>query len=658
MTATGLVRHYTMGQNVVRAIDGVDVHIGRGEFVMVVGSSGSGKSTLLHLLGCLDTPDDGNYLIDGKTVSDIADGPLSSLRNKHIGFIFQQFNLLNELTVLENIALPLVYSAVDRTTRLARARKYAELMGLGDRVHHRPSELSGGEAQRVAIARALVTDPDMILADEPTGNLDSATGRDIMDILHGLHDKGYTIVMVTHDTACAEEGTRKIVFKDGKIITDVKTAKKMTRSQGVAQATSKPSDAVERHGMPPLDLLRIGFREGLLTHKTQTALTMLGIVIAVAGVIAMSSFSLGSKKKQADQVRALGANLVKITDNQLEGEKLSKSRIAGSHGLRLSDVDLLKATVPGVKLSAAVREIKMNIAGTSLDINPRILGVAGDYLQANHIEIDKGRFFDAYDNEHCARVAVLGYTVAEAFGEDCIGKSIVLGGSPYTIIGTTSSRQIDLKGLEATGVQDPDLNLLIPLSALLARTKFIDMRSEIDEIHLQLETEDLLYDAGTAIRRVLTVEHGGEEDFSLVVPLDLLKQKQQAQRLLDVLTICISSIALIVGGIGIMNIMLASVTERIREIGIRRAAGATKSDIKYQFLSESVLISVMGGIIGIIVALVVVAVVCAAISLPFVVSPFSILLSVLAATITGLGFGLYPAMQAAEKNPVEALRHE
>ncbi len=650
----GIERIYRMGDNIVRALDRVDLSIEKGEFVTIVGSSGSGKSTLMNLIGCIDAPSGGTFTIEGLNASSLADKPLSILRNKHIGFIFQSFNLLSDLTVVENIALPLVYSGLSRQERIQAAEKYAAKMGLEDRRYHKPTELSGGQSQRVAIARALVNEPNLILADEPTGNLDSVTGREIMKILHELNDQGYTIIMVTHDPELAEIGTRKITIRDGKILSD--EPGKKSRVGSPKPVSEKRGD---RSGISFSDLLRIGYREGLLAHKMRTALTMLGIIIGVAGVIAMSSFSLGSKKKQANQIRALGANLIRIRDQRLEGEKLANLRIKGSMGLSEKGMDLIRENIDGVKRIAGVREIKMNAASEYELPSIRIIGVSGEYLTVNNLSVEHGRFIDAGDEKRCARVAVLGSAVAKPMGGDeALGRILQLGGTPYRVVGVLANKQIDLKGLEATGARDSNYNVIIPLATLINRTKQLEMRSQLDEVLVQLDTEDRLYEAGTSIRRLISMAHNNQKDFDLVIPLDLLKQKQQARRLLDILTICISSIALIVGGIGIMNIMLASVTERTREIGIRRAVGATRKDIKYQFLSESVLISITGGFAGIILALFVVAVTCTALDLPIVISPLMGCLAVTASTVTGLVFGLFPAIQAASKHPVEALRYE
>jgi macrolide transport system ATP-binding/permease protein len=642
-----------MGTQAVCALQGIDLDIDAGEFVMVVGSSGSGKSTLMHLLGCLDRPTEGQYRIDGQDVSRLADAQLSRLRNRRVGFVFQQFNLLSNLNLLENIALPLVYSGLPRRARLETARRYAERLGLGDRLRHRPTELSGGQSQRVAIARALVNDPDLVFADEPTGNLDSATGEEIMRVLFDLNRQGYTIVMVTHDARYADQGTRRVTLADGRVVDD-------RPGRRVRSARRPPRDRREAwRGMSATDLARVGVREGLLAHKMRTALTMLGIVIGVAGVIAMSSFSLGSKKKQADQIRALGANLIRIVDNRLEGEKLSEARVRGSRGLNAEDMAMLRDLVPGIVRAAGARDAKLNIAGTPGAASHRILGVTDEYAQVNNLQLADGRFLDSHDQARCARVAVLGHGLRRLLGERSpVGESILMGGTPYAVVGVLADRQIDLKGLEATGATDSNYDLLIPLGTLLSRSRRLDMRSDLDEIQIQLRTEDGLYEAGTAVRRLLAIAHAGVEDFRLVIPLDLLKQKQQSQKVLDILTACVSSIALVVGGIGIMNIMLASVTERIREIGTRRAVGASRRDIQLQFLSESVIIAVTGGWVGMLVAMAAVAAVCTALRLPIVVSPAMVIVAVAASTATGLVFGLYPAAQAAARDPVESLRYE
>ena len=654
-----------MGDTLVAALDNVDLDVRPGDFLMIVGSSGSGKSTLMHLLGLLDVPTDGLMSINGTSIAECGEARLSWMRNKHIGFVFQAFNLLNDLTVVENIALPLVYRGISRKVRQERARELAEKLGLGKRLRHHPKELSGGQLQRIAIARALIGEPDIILADEPTGNLDSATSAEIMQILYDLNAQGHTIIMVTHDPKLADQGTRKVTLLDGKIVEDV-PGKRQPPSPEKCAALDR--SYTRRSGVSVYDLVRIGINEGLLAHQMRTFLTMLGIIIGISSVIAMSSFSLGSKKKQADQIRALGANLVRIVDKQYENERLVESRVRGSMGLNRQDLSALRAGIPDIEKAACVREVKLNVVHPMAGVlSPRVLGVQGDYLEVNNLALSSGRFFDKGDWAGSSRNIVLGHTIARAVldakksqggSDELIGDIMLLGGNPYTVIGVLEEKAMDVDELEATSISDPNRDILMPLETLLTRTSYLDLRSEIDEIQLQLTTEDSLAKAGRAIRAILGATHSGLSDYDMVIPMDLLKQKQQSQRLLDILTICISSISIVVGGIGIMNIMLASVTERIREIGIRRAIGATRMDIMRQFLTESMTISVTGGIFGVILAGMVVVATCHFIVLPVVFSLPLLGVAVIASTLTGLVFGIYPAYQAANKNPVESLRAE
>ena len=652
-----LERHYQMGDTTVKALAGLDLKVEQGDFIMIVGGSGSGKSTLMHLIGLLDLPTQGKFVVNGQDTSKLDDSSLSMTRNRHIGFIFQQFNLLSNISVIQNIALPLSYRGVPKEKRLIQARKYACMIGLSERLNHTPAELSGGQMQRVAIARALASEPNILLADEPTGNLDSNTSAEIMDILYNLNAKGHTIIMVTHDIHLANQGTRKVTIKDGKILSDEPGVRMIENHEN--QSPYNPNQEVNP-GLSFRDLLRIGIREGLLAHKMRTFLTMLGIIIGVSSVIAMSSFSLGSKQKQANQIRALGANLVKIVDKGLEAEKLSEARKSGSIGLNQADILAIRQNIEGIKAIATVRSVKMNILNESIPLNGRILGVGGDYLLVNNLTLEIGRNFDYLDQAKSEAVIVVGSRIASSFRkpQSALGNTLVLGGTPYQIIGILKDKNLDWNELEATSQADPNYDILMPLNTLKTRTTNKEMRSDFDEIQLQLKDEEDWIRVGKDLKRILAITHNLVEDYDLLIPMELLKQKQQSQKLLDVLTFCISTISIFVGGIGIMNIMLASVTERIREIGIRRAVGATKKDILLQFLTESVTISVAGGILGILLSVIGIVFICSLLDLPIVFSKILFIISAGASTVIGLIFGIYPAWTAADKNPVEALRNE
>jgi len=650
----GARKTYYMGDHEVHALDGVDLDIERGEFVSIIGSSGSGKSTLMHMLGCLDRLTEGSYELAGEDMSAAVDSELSAIRNRKIGFVFQQFNLLGNLTVLENIALPLAYAGIHRSQRLKMASEMAAKVGLEARLDHRPNELSGGQCQRVAIARALINDPDVLFADEPTGALDSKTGTEIMALLDELHQQGLTILLVTHDLKIADHAERKITLSDGKIVEDLRQRENET-------GTAPSPSTGQRSMLGFKDMFRIGLREGLLAHKLRTALTMLGVLIGVASVIAMSSFSEGSKKKQADQIRALGSNLIKIIDRKLENNPLYKARASGSAGLNREDAETLKKAIPEISTIAMLRDMVLDV---EVDRQPRpdamVRAVYGSYLQVNNLSLGKGSDFNEINHQQNQRVAILGAGLVpeNRTPEDILETRVTIGGQPYRVIGVLANRYVDTTELEAVGANDANLDVLIPLGTAINRYTYLPLRSELDEIQLQLTEEELLAQAGRKIRRILDARHRGVNDYELVIPLDLLKSKQESQKLLDILSLSISAISLVVGGIGIMNIMLASVTERMKEIGIRRAVGARKEDIRNQFLVEAVLISMAGGIAGVLLAMGGVTLAAVPLDFPVVFSPPIMLVAFAAAFLTGLGFGAYPAIRASSENLVDILSRE
>jgi ABC-type antimicrobial peptide transport system permease subunit len=408
-------------------------------------------------------------------------------------------------------------------------------------------------------------------------------------------------------------------------------------------------------------MFRIGLREGLIAHKLRTSLTMLGVIIGVASVIAMSSFSAGSKKKQADQIRALGSNLIRVTDRRLEGEELYDARAEGSGGLSREDAEVLTGTLPEIRILAMVRNVDVEVEiRRQLNASARVRAVKGGYLEVNNLALAAGNGIGPKDNLERSRVAVLGAGLLPEGVEaaDMPGETIGVGGQPFQVVGVLEGKYIDTTELEAVGADDTNMDILIPLETALNRFTYLPIRSELDEIQLQLASEDLLAPVGLKIRRILEVRHRGVEDFDLVIPLDLLKSQQESQKLLDILSLCISAISLVVGGIGIMNIMLASVTERLKEIGIRRAVGARAADIRNQFLMEATLISMAGGVIGVGLAMLGVAAASRPLEFPVVFTPGIMTVAFLAAFCTGLGFGAYPAIRAARQNLVDILSRE
>jgi len=651
----GARKTYTMGQHQVHALNGVDLDVQRGEFAAIVGASGSGKSTLMHMLGCLDRLTTGSYFLAGDDMSTADDTQLSEIRNRRIGFVFQQFNLLPNLTVLENIALPLAYSGLSLSERLEKAKQMAEKVGLGERTHHKPNELSGGQCQRVAIARALIHSPEVLFADEPTGALDSKTGQEILGLLDELHEQGHTILLVTHDPRVADHARRKITLSDGNILSDER------RPDAKDLRHSDPEPIENKGHLGIYDMVRMGLREGLLAHKLRTSLTMLGVIIGVASVIAMSSFSEGSKLKQANQIRALGANLIRIVDRRLENQPLHQARARGSMGLTREDATVLLHAMPDITAVAKARDLNVEVLqGRTPLANARVRGVAGNYLTVNNLNLSAGNDFHPEDDLRQERVAIVGSGLVpeNQAADKLLGESVALGGQPFRIIGVLANKFVDTTELEAVGANDSNHDVLVPLGSIVNRFTFQPLRSELDEIQVQLADEDRLSEAGRSIRRILDVRHHGVEDYELIIPLDLLKSKQQSQKLLDILSLSISAISLLVGGIGIMNIMLASVTERLKEIGIRRAIGARKIDIRRQFLVESIIISMVGGLAGVLLAVLGVSIASRPLAFPIVFDPWIVGIAFGASFGTGLLFGAYPAIQASNQNLVEILSRE
>ncbi len=438
--ARGLRRVFHKGDIEVVALDHVDLDIRRGEFISIMGPSGSGKSTLLHLLGCLDRPDAGSYEFSGRHLSGLGDRELSRIRNRQIGFVFQTFNLLGDSTAAENIALPLVYSGVPRSIRTECGVVTARAMGLGDRLNHLPAELSGGQIQRVAIARALANGPELILADEPTGNLDTHTGDEIMAIFDRLHKQGATIVMVTHDERLARYGDRIIRLVDGNIVGDeaVTDEQRITPSDEHDHiAIAKPPSEELTHRLNWFDLIRMGVREGLLCHMGRTMLTMLGVMFGVAAVIAMSSISAGAKRKAIQQIEAMGVHTIRVQARKLEGEQLMRAHAKGVQGLSLADARAIKSVCPSVINVAPIKRVYADVVVGRKRLQATVLATTGEYADVVNFHHARGTFIGPDEVRFSQPYCVIGSGIADrGFGnEDPMGRSVMIGYTSYRVIG-------------------------------------------------------------------------------------------------------------------------------------------------------------------------------------------------------------------------------
>ncbi|HBG62290.1 MAG: MacB family efflux pump subunit [Omnitrophica WOR_2 bacterium GWF2_38_59] len=637
----------------VYALQDVSLSIKAGEFVAIMGPSGSGKSTLLHVLGFLDRPDKGSYKIFNTEISLLDDAELATLRNRLAGFVFQQFHLLRRVSAIENTELPLIYAG--KKSIRDKAYEKLESVGLAQRQYHKPNELSGGEQQRVAIARALVNEPMIIFADEPTGNLDTKSEEEIMSILRKLNDDGKTIIMVTHEMEVAAQAKRRITMRDGKIQTDV-YKDKTDLKQAVKNDSSIIEDIVsKKHSsfgkMEFLQHCTQSF-QAILSNKVRSFLSILGILFGVGAVIAMMALGEGAKLSMEQRLKSLGSNLLSI-----QGGHSSIRGASGGAGtvtrFTIEDISVIAGMSDYIKKASGSCRGSAQVVSESENWNTSIEGVSYDYGSMRATIPEIGRWFTQEEIDRRDKVAIIGITVAnKIFGNrNPIGKEIKINRINFKVIGIAPE-----KG--SGGWRDQDDIVYIPLTTAMYR---ILGKDYIDQIYAEVKDIKFMAEAQEQIKNVIRKKNRSfnkEDSFEIRDMSEIQEMLSSTTQTMSLLLGCIAAISLLVGGIGIMNIMLVSVTERTREIGLRKAIGARREDIMSQFLIEAVVMTFSGGLIGILLGAGVAFIMAAVFGWATKVSLFSIILSTTFSIAVGIGFGLWPAKKAAQLNPIEALRFE
>ncbi|MBC9877312.1 MacB family efflux pump subunit [Bradyrhizobium sp. INPA01-394B] len=641
-------REFATGEASVVALDEVSLSIQRGEMVAIIGSSGSGKSTLLNILGCLDRPTSGTYRVAGQDVSELDADALAALRREHFGFIFQRYHLLGDISAGENVEIPAIYAGMKACERRARAEQLLARLGVNDRRGHRPNQLSGGQQQRVSIARALINGAEVILADEPTGALDRRSGEEVLKILNELQREGRTIIIVTHDADVAARAERIIELRDGKVVSDRRAGAASAAEPAIPLSRTSWTNGTGWSGA--VLRLREASRMALVAmaaHRMRAFLTMLGIIIGIAAVSSVVALGNASQRKVLSDISSLGTNTIEV----FPGKDFGDARAGKIKTLVLDDAraldrqDFIAGVTPTVSTSTTVRY-------RGSESNVLVNGVGGSYFQVKGAKLARGRLFDADAIRNIERQAVIDDNTRKTFFADDqtsgIGRVIWLGKVPCRIVGVIAQQQGGFGS-------NQNLSVYLPYTTVQAQfTGDPSLRSILLRISDDVST-NLAQDAVTTL---LTQRHN-TRDFVILNTDDIRRTITSTTQTLAFLVTAIAVISLVVGGIGVMNIMLVSVSERISEIGVRMAVGARRSDILQQFLAEATLISSIGGIAGILVAMLLGLVINLAVpGFQVSYSTFSIGAAFLTSTGIGVAFGFFPARRAAFLDPVVALSRD
>lgn len=636
-------RSYPSGDVLVDVLKGITLDIHAGEMVAIVGASGSGKSTLMNILGCLDKPTSGSYRVAGSDISTLNGDALARLRREHFGFIFQRYHLLSHLTAAQNVEVPAVYAGVERKARLARAKELLARLGLGERMAYPPSQLSGGQQQRVSIARALMNGGQVILADEPTGALDSHSGEEVMAILHQLRDRGHTIIIVTHDAEIAAQAERVIEIRDGEIITNPPSAKH-DNAPKTMRTGAEPGNWRQFSGRFQ-EALMMAWR-AMAANKMRTLLTMLGIIIGIASVVSIVVVGDAAKQLVLADIRSIGTNTIDVYPGKDFGDDDPQYQQA----LKYDDMVAIQKQ-PWVRSATPSVSQNLRLRSGNIDVAASANGVSGQYFNVYGMTFSEGNTFNGEQEKGRAQVVVLdSNTRRQLFPNKAqvTGEVILVGNMPATVIGVAEEKQSMFGSSKI-------LRVWLPYSTLSAR---VLGQSWLNSITVRVNEGYSSEQAEQQLTRLLSLRHGKKDFFTWNMD-GVLKTAEKTTRTLQLFLTLVAVISLLVGGIGVMNIMLVSVTERTREIGIRMAVGARASDVLAQFLIEAVLVCLVGGALGVALSMAI------AVTLQLVLpgweigfSPVALLTAFVCSTFTGVLFGWLPARNAARLDPVDALARE
>ena len=651
LKVTDLTREFPAGENTIQILKGINLEIYAGELVAIVGQSGSGKSTLMNILGCLDQPTAGSYQVKGRETRKLEADELAQLRREYFGFIFQRYHLLGDLTAAGNVEVPAIYAGVDASARQQRSTQLLSDLGLAEKTQNRPSQLSGGQQQRVSIARALMNGGDVILADEPTGALDKNSGIEVIRILRELNAQGHTIILVTHDMNVAKNASRIIEISDGNIISDRVNAPESDSEVFEQQQLDRTPQKKTPSWRSAADRLAEAFRMALLAmnaHRMRTFLTMLGIIIGIASVVSVVALGNGSQKKILENISSLGTNTITVFQGRGFGDNSKTAQVktlVPADGEALAEQPYVDGVSPSVTSSVTARFKDTEASAT-------VNGVSEDFFYVRGMTFQSGQAFDKEGVTERAQDVVIDNNTQKTFfgdGTNPVGQVILLGSVPSRIIGVIEAQKSMMGNSDS-------LNVYLPYSTVMSRMLG---QSNVRSIIVRVKDEYPSAAAENAILNLLVQRHGAQDVFTQ--NSDSIRETiQQTTQTMTLLVSAIAVISLIVGGIGVMNIMLVSVTERTQEIGVRMAVGARQSDILQQFLIEAVLVCILGGILGVLLSLGIGQLIghFAGDIFQMAYSTTSIVAAFVCSSMIGIIFGFIPARNAAQLNPVDALSRE